>query len=140
MASFNKVIIVGNVGRDPEKRSTTSGKTVINFSVAVNNNTKLPSGDWKEETTWFRVVAFDKLAERVADRAKKGVSVLVEGRIQTSEYTNKEGAKVNSWEVIASDIRFLDRKPREDGGFSGAGDASSAPATASAVVDEEVPF
>lgn len=140
MASFNKVIIVGNVGRDPEKRSTTSGKAVINFSVAVNNNTKLPSGDWKEETTWFRVVAFDKLAERVADRAKKGNSVLVEGRIQTSEYTNKEGAKVNSWEVIASDVRFLDRKPREDGGFVGAGDASSAPAASSAVVDEEVPF
>ena len=139
MASFNKVIIVGNVGRDPEKRSTTSGKAVINFSVAVNSNTKLPSGDWKEETTWFRVVAFDKLADRVAERAKKGASVLVEGRIQTSEYTNKEGAKVNSWEVVASDIRLLDRKPREDGAPFSAG-ATDAPAAAAGVVDEEIPF
>jgi len=139
VASFNKTIIVGNVGRDPEKRNTNSGKAVINFSVAVNSNTKLPSGDWKEETTWFRVVAFDKLAERVFERAKKGASVLVEGRIQTSEYTNKEGAKVSSWEVVASDIRLLDRKPREDGGFTGAGSADVAPAAAG-VVDEEIPF
>ena len=81
--SLNKAMIIGNLGRDPEMRYTPNGQAVTQFTVAVNRNYKDASGEWKEETEWFRVVAWAPLAERTAEYLRKGRKVYVEGRLQT---------------------------------------------------------
>jgi len=81
--SLNKAMIIGNLGRDPEMRYTPNGQAVTQFTVAVNRNYKDANGEWKEETEWFRVVAWGPLAERTAEYLRKGRKVYVEGRLQT---------------------------------------------------------
>ena len=92
MASVNKVILVGNLGRDPEVRYLPSGDPVANVTIATSSKYKSKTGEMVEETEWHRVTFFGKLAEIVGQYLKKGRSVYVEGRIKTRKYTDKDGA------------------------------------------------
>jgi len=114
--SLNKAMIIGNLGRDPEMRYTPNGQAVTQFTVAVNRSHKDASGEWKEETEWFRVVAWAALAERTAESLRKGRKVYVEGRLQTRSWDDKDGQKRYTTELVASTVTALDSRPREDGG------------------------
>ena len=111
--SLNKAMIIGNLGRDPEMRYTPYGQAVTQFTVAVNHSHKDASGEWKEETEWFRVVAWGPLAERTAENLRKGRKVYVEGRLQTRNWEDKDGQKRYTTELIASAVTALDRAARE---------------------------
>jgi single-strand DNA-binding protein len=113
--SLNKAMIIGNLGRDPEMRYTPNGQAVTQFTVAVNRNYKDQSGEWKEETEWFRVVAWGPLAERTAEYLRKGRKVYVEGRLQTRNWEGQDGQKHYTTELIANTVTGLDPRPREEG-------------------------
>ncbi len=102
--SLNKVMIIGNLGRDPEMRYTPGGQAVTQFTVAVNRNYKGQDGDWQEETEWFRVVAWAQLAERSAEHLRKGMKVYVEGRLQTRQWEDQQGQKRYTTELIAIQV------------------------------------
>ena len=104
---FQKSIIVGNLGQDPEMRYTPSGKAVTNFTVAVNRKWTNHSGEQQEKTTWFRVAAWEKLAELCNQYLSKGRLVLVEGEVEASAYTSQEGEVKASLELTARNVRFL---------------------------------
>ncbi len=112
--SLNKAMIIGNLGRDPEMRYTPNGQAVTQFTVAVNRNYKDQSGEWKEETEWFRVVAWAALAERTAEYLRKGRKVYVEGRLQTRSWEGQDGQKHYTTELIANTVTGLDPRPRDE--------------------------
>jgi single-strand DNA-binding protein len=117
MASVNKVIIVGNLGRDPEVRYTPNGSAVCNVSVATTRSWKnKDSGDKNEETEWHRVVFYDKLAEIAGEYLKKGRSVYVEGRLKTRKWQDKDGAEKYTTEIIATDMQMLGSREGMGGG------------------------
>jgi len=117
MASVNKVIIVGNLGRDPEVRYTPNGSAVCNVSVATTRAWKnKESGDKSEETEWHRVVFYDKLAEIAGEYLKKGRSVYVEGRLKTRKWTDKDGVEKYTTEIVASDMQMLGSREGMGGG------------------------
>lgn len=140
--SLNKVMIIGNIGKDPEKRALPSGMAVTQFSVAVNGRKKGANGEWEDETEWFRVVCFDRLADRAADWLRKGKKVFVEGRLKTRKYTDKDGVERTSVEVVASNFASIDRRDGDEGGASAApAQAASTPADVDAVPGaEDDPF
>ncbi|HLB59378.1 MAG TPA: single-stranded DNA-binding protein [Bdellovibrionota bacterium] len=107
MAGVNKVIVVGNLGTDPEVRFTPSGAAVANFSVATSENWKDKSGQKQERTEWHRIVVWGKLAELCGEYLSKGRQVYVEGRLQTRNWEDKEGSKRYTTEVIAQTVQFL---------------------------------
>ena len=113
--SLNKVMIIGNLGRDPEMRYTPSGQAVTQFTVAVNRNYKGQDGNWQEETEWFRIVAWAQLGERAAEHLRKGMKVYVEGRLQTRQWEDQQGQKRYTTELIANQVTNLERRPREEG-------------------------
>ncbi len=120
MASVNKVIIVGNLGRDPEVRYTPNGGAVCNVSIATSRVRKnKDSGDKTEETEWHRVVFYDRLAEIAGEYLKKGRSVYVEGRLQTRKWTDKDGVEKYSTEIIANEMQMLGGREGMGGGASG---------------------
>lgn len=114
MASFNKIIIIGYLGRDPEIRYTPQGLAVCNFSIATTEKRKDRAGESQDVTTWFKITAWGKLAETVNQYLSKGKQVYVEGRLRQDEYTDRDGNKRASLDVTASEIHFL--SPRGDGG------------------------
>lgn len=107
MASVNKVILVGNLGRDPEVRYLPSGDAVANVTIATSSKFKNKSGEMVEETEWHRVTFFGKLAEIVGQYLKKGRSVYVEGRIKTRKYTDKDGVEKFATDIIANEMQML---------------------------------
>ena len=108
MASVNKVILIGNLGRDPELRYTTSGTPVANFTMATTDRWKDPSsGERKERTEWHRIVVWAKQAEIVNESLHKGKQVYVEGSLQTREWTDREGNKRYTTEVRAQRVQML---------------------------------
>lgn len=115
--SVNKCILVGNLGKDAEVRATNSGMQVASLRVATADRKKDQSGQWVDHTEWHSVTCFDKLAALMERFGKKGKQLYIEGKLQTREYTDKEGNKRWMTEIVASDIRLL----------SGARDAESAP-------------
>ncbi len=120
MASVNKVILIGNLGRDPEVRYTPSGSAVCNVGIATTRNWKnKDSGERQEETEWHRVVFFDRLAEIAGEYLKKGRPVYVEGRLRTRKWTDKDGVEKYTTEVYAENMQLLGG--REDGGGGGGG-------------------
>ncbi len=120
--AFCKLMIIGNLGRDPEMRYTPTGKPVTQFTVAVNQSTKnQQTGEWTEETDWFRVSVFGDRAERAAEQLRKGNRVFVEGRFRTREFEGNDGQKRTSLDVTADNVISLERRPRDDdAAFSGA--------------------
>ena len=130
MASFAQTIIVGNLGRDPETRHLANGDAVCNFSVAVTESWKdKNSGEKKENTTWYRVNAFGKLAEICGSYLTKGSQVMITGKMQTREW-EKDGVKRESWELKADQMQMLGG--RQDGAQGGGQQRSSPPAAAPA--------
>ena len=114
MASYNKVTILGNLGRDPEVRTTPAGHTVANFSVATTD--KWGQGEERQERTeWHRVVVWGKLAETCGEYLSKGRQVFVEGRLQSHSYEDSEGVKRYVTEIVAQRVEFLGRPNGENG-------------------------
>jgi single-strand DNA-binding protein len=120
---INKVILIGNLGKDPEVRFTPGGQAVANFNIATSESwTDKTSGQKVEKTEWHRIVVWGKLAELCGEYLKKGRQCYVEGRLQTREWTDKEGQKKYTTEVVANTVQFLGGGPgRADGGAGGAG-------------------
>ena len=117
MASVNKVILIGNLGRDPETRYTTGGDAVTNLRIATTETWKDKSGEKQEKTEWHTVVLFGRQAEIAGEYLKKGRSVYIEGRLQTRKYTDKEGVEKYSTEVVGDRMQLLGG--REGGGSAG---------------------
>lgn len=109
MASVNRVIIVGNVGQEPKTVQTRNGGTLTNFSVATSRTYKDGQNNTTEETEWHRIVAFGRLAEIVGQRLTKGSLVFVEGRLNTSKYTDKDGVEKTQTKIVAENVQFLDK-------------------------------
>ena len=107
MASVNKVILLGNLGRDPETRYTTGGDAVTNLNIATSEQWKDKSGEKQERTEWHRVVLFGRQAEVAGEYLKKGRSVYIEGRLQTRKYTDKDGVEKYSTEVVADRMQLI---------------------------------
>jgi single-strand DNA-binding protein len=120
MASVNKVILIGNLGRDPELRYTQGGQGVANFTLATNERWKDKDGQNQERTEWHRIVVWGKQAENCAQYLQKGRSCYVEGRLQTREWEDKEGNKRQTTEIVAQNVTFLGGR---DGAGRGAGTA-----------------
>jgi single-strand DNA-binding protein len=118
---LNKVLLIGNVGREPELRFTANGNAMTTFSVAVNRSYG-EDGARKEETEWFNVVTWSKLAELLGQHLKKGRKVYIEGRQQTRSWDGTDGAKHYRTEVVASQVLFLDKAQQGDPVFAGTGD------------------
>jgi len=137
----NSVHVLGNLGRDPELRHTQNGTAVCNLSLAVNESRKV-GDEWKEHVEWVRVVVFGKTAENCAKYLAKGKQAYVEGRMQTTKYTDKQGAEKYSTEVVANNVVFLGGGSGKGGEFS-----TSKPASAAAkdsaepeFYDDDLPF
>ncbi len=125
MASVNKVILVGNLGRDPELRYTPSGQAVANFSLATNESFTDKSGERQERTEWHRIVAWGKTAELCSQYLSKGRPVYIEGRLQTREWEDKEGIKRQTTEIVANTVQFLGGRGEGGGGGMGGGGGQS---------------
>ena len=135
MPGLNKVMIIGNVGKEPEMRFTANGAPVTSFSVAVNRFRPGADGERKEETEWFSVVAWNKLAEICNQFVGKGARIYVEGRLQTRSWDGQDGQKRYRTEIVANDVQFLDRKgaATEGGGGEAGGETDDFDA-------EDLPF
>lgn len=127
--SFNQVILMGNLTRDPELRQTPNGQSVCSFSLALNRSYKGSDGNWQEATDYVDVVAWGPLGERVAQYVTKGRPVLVNGRLQSRSW-EQEGQKRSKVEVVAQDVTFLGGRGEGGGSSSGGGFDQSVPASA----------
>lgn len=123
---FSKVIIVGNITRDPELRSTPSGTQVCSFSVAVNRNYRDGSGEQKENVSFFDCSAWGKSGEIIAQYAKKGSGILVSGRLEQRSWEDKEGQKRSRVEIVVEDFNFIGGVNGDGGSFGGSKSTSSA--------------
>jgi single-strand DNA-binding protein len=121
MASVNKVILIGNLGRDPETRYTTGGDAVTNLRIATTETWKDKSGEKQEKTEWHTVVLFGRQAEIAGEYLKKGRPVYIEGRLQTRKYTDKEGVEKYSTEVVGDRMQLLGGREGGAGGGGGGG-------------------
>lgn len=144
MTGVNKIMIIGNLGRDPEVRYSQSGNAVCNLSVAVTEKVKDGDG-WKDATEWFRVVTFGKTAENAGKYLAKGRQVYVEGRLRTQKYKDKDGVEKQSTEVIAYAIQFLGgggdaKKPGGPPSGSSAPSSNAPPMGDDGFIDDDLPF
>ena len=153
--SVNKVILLGNVGKDPEIRSTPGGTMVANFTLATSDRQKDAQGNWQDRTEWHNLVAFTRLAEIVRDYVKKGSKLFVEGKIQTRSWDDKEsGQKRYRTEIIVNDLSLLSGRDEGAGGYSRSSSSSSSGsnydqrpagghddfAQSAEISDEDIPF
>lgn len=137
--SVNKVILVGNLGKDPEVKYTPSGVPVAKFSLATNERYKDKSGEWQDRTEWHNIVAWQRLAEIVGEYVKKGSKIYIEGRLQTSSWEDKQsGEKKYRTEIVASDLVLLGGRGEGGGGGDFEG-RSSRGASAGASFDQRTP-
>jgi single-strand DNA-binding protein len=122
--TLNKMMIIGNLGADPELRYTPSGKAVTNLRVAVNDRSRGPDGEWVEETMWIRVEVWDQAAERAAEQLRKGNKIYAEGQLRAREYEANDGQRRTSLELRFARIQNLERRSRDEG-FTPADSGSS---------------
>jgi single-strand DNA-binding protein len=138
MASVNKVILIGNLGKDPEVRYAPSGSAICNVTLATSRQWKdKTSGEKQEETEWHRVVFYDRLAEIAGEYLKKGRPVYVEGRLKTRKWTDKEGVEKYTTEIVADQMQLLGS--REGMGEGEGGGSRSAPASRPAAASRPAP-
>jgi single-strand DNA-binding protein len=152
--SVNKVILLGNVGKDPEIRSTPGGTLVATFSIATSERSKDATGNWVDKTEWHNLVAFQRTAEIIRDYVKKGSKLYVEGRLTTRSWEDKDSKKkVYRTEIIVNDLSLLSGKEEGSGGSysrsTASFDQSAAPAASgatdeysqnTAIGDDDIPF
>jgi single-strand DNA-binding protein len=149
----NKVFLLGNVGKDPEIRTTSNGMTVASFTLATADRAKDPNGTWVDKPEWHNLVCFDKTADLVKNYVKKGSSIFVEGKITNRSWDDKEsGQKKYRTEIIVNELTFVggsksEGSPSSSGGYSSSRSASPAAAPAPAndyadqgITDEDIPF
>lgn len=123
--TLNKMMIIGNLGADPELRYTPSGKAVTNLRVAVNDRSRGPDGEWTEETMWIGVEVWEQAAERAAEQLRKGHKIFAEGQLRAREFEGRDGQKRTSLELRFARIVNLERRNRDEqgefGGYGGQG-------------------
>ncbi len=124
MASVNKVILVGNLGRDPEVRRMPSGDAMVNLSIATTDTWKDKGGERQEKTEWHRVVMFGRVAEVAGEYLKKGSQAYFEGRLQTRKWADKEGQDKYTTEVVADRMQMLGSRSGSGGGGGGESQSS----------------
>ena len=140
--SFNKIFIVGNLGRDPELRYTAQGTPVCSISMATNERRKDKNGEMQDQTTWFRITLWNRLAETASQYLQKGKQVYIEGRLRVEEYVDRDGKPRHSLEVFATDMQFIGsrgddvthERAASAGASSGPGDSQPD------LSDEDIPF
>lgn len=137
---YQKTIVVGHLGRDPEMRYTPSGVPVTSFSVATTRKWTNANGEQQEKTTWFRVTCWRKQAELAAQYLTKGQRVLVEGDIDASAWTDKEGSPRASLELTATTFRFMSSRGEAGEGGGGGGAPGGAPSEGFPVHEDDIPF
>jgi single-strand DNA-binding protein len=115
---MNKIMLIGNLGKDPEMNYTPGGTAITKFSLAVNRYKKSSTGERQEETEWFNIVAWDKLAETCNTFLHKGSKVYIEGRVQQRKYTDKNGIERYAFDVVVSDMEMLTPKSAQSGSSS----------------------
>ena len=141
MAGLNKVMLIGNLGADPEMRYTPSGAAVANFNVACNRSwTNRETGERQEQTEWVRVVTFNRLAENCSQYLSKGRPVYVEGRLQTRQWEDQQGQTRYMTEVVALDVQFLGGRGEGGGDFGGGGYSQGGPPQGGPVDADDLPF
>lgn len=118
MASVNKVILIGNLGKDPETRYMSNGDAVTNITLATTDNWKDKNGEKQEKTEWHRITFYRKLAEIAGEYLKKGKSVYIEGRLETRKWTDKQGVERYTTDIIANDMKMLGGGGKSDRGDS----------------------
>ncbi len=150
----NKVFLLGNVGKDPEIRTTAGGMTVASFSLATAERAKDAQGNWADKTEWHNLVAFQRTAEIVRDYVKKGTQIFIEGKIQTRSWDDKEsGQKKYRTEILINELSLLgggggrSEGSSSSGGYSSSRSSSSSPSPAPSndyadqgITDEDIPF
>lgn len=150
MASVNKVILIGNLGKDPETRYMSNGEAVTNITLATTDTWKDKNGEKQEKTEWHRVTFYRKLAEIAGEYLKKGRSVYIEGRLETRKWTDKNGVERYTTDIIASDMKMLGNRSgsgsfesppdqEEDNPVSGRSSPAKAPAGFDDM-DDDIPF
>jgi single-strand DNA-binding protein len=130
--SMNKMLIIGNVGSDPEMRYTPNGNPVTSFRVATNRRYTTGEGEQRDETEWFGVSAWNRLAETCNQYVTKGMKVYVEGRLTSSPYISRDGDPRAGNEISATEVKFLDRPERSGAGRPGEASGSASPGASSA--------
>jgi single-strand DNA-binding protein len=143
--SVNKVILVGNVGKDPEVKYTPTGTPVAKFSLATNEKYKDRSDEWQERTEWHNILAWQRLAEIVGEYVKKGAKLYIEGKLQTSSWEDREsGTKKYRTEIVARDLVLLGSQQNggdtEDRSNRNGDQRQSAYASSAEITDEDIPF
>jgi len=161
--SFNKITLIGNLGKDPELRYTPQGDAVCSFTIATNERKKDKSGEFQDVTTWFKVTLWRHQAENAAKYLSKGRQVYIEGRLGVEEWTDRDGKERYTLAVTATDMQFIgtradnagggeysgggSQRDDHDSGFTGTAPAassasagSSAPVSAPAAADDDIPF
>ncbi len=141
--SFNRIIIVGNLGRDPELRYTPQGTPVCTFTMATNDRRKDKSGEMQDQTTWFRITLWNRQAETASQYLHKGKSVYIEGRLRVEEYTDRDGKPRHSLEVTATDMQFIGSRndePAQERAASTSASSSGGPSEPAELSDEDIPF
>lgn len=136
MSDLNRVMLIGRLGRDPESRYMPNGKAVVNFSVATSERWK-KDGEAQERTEWHNIVAFEKLAEIIAQYLKKGAQVFIEGKLQTRKWQDKDGKDRYTTEIVASSMQMLGGRPQQERQESS---PSSRSPTAADPFDDDIPF
>ncbi len=138
--SVNKVILIGNLGKDPELRYTPSGTAVASFSLATNERYKDKEGNWQDRTEWHKIVAWQRLAEIAGEYLKKGRTCYIEGRLQTRSWDDKEsGQKKYSTEIVANDLVLLGGQGQGQGGGGRDHDEEAAPARSRSASASQAP-
>ena len=146
MSGVNKVILIGNLGSDPQVRYTPTGTAVANFNIATTERYNNKAGEREERTEWHRIVAWGKLAEICQQYLKKGKQVYIEGRLQTRQWEDQQGQKRQSTEIVAQNMQMLGRAGESGvAGGGGGGDFASQempsePAPQTASTDDDLPF
>ena len=139
--SVNKVILVGNLGRDPELRHTQSGRAVANFTLATNERWKDREGQQQERTEWHRIVCWDRLAEICAEYLQRGKQVYIEGRLQTRDWEDKDGNKRYTTEIVTTNMQMLGRRGEQGTEPAEAPPPLDAPPPGpSGGADDDIPF
>ena len=143
MASLNKVMLIGNLGKDPEVRYTAAGTAVASFSVATSEKYKNKSGEWEEKTEWHNVTLWARLAEIAGEYLAKGKTVYIEGRLQTRKWQDRDGKDRYTTEIVGEKMQMLSGKGEGGGNRQGAGRSESqepAYEEPSFNPDDDIPF
>ena len=140
MSSINKVILIGNLGADPEVKYSQSGKAVASFRIATTETWKKQDGSKEEQTEWHRIVAFARLGEICGEYLSKGSKVFIEGRIQTRKWQDRDGNDRYTTEIVAREMKMLGARGESGGGSGGGNRQSDEPPWPEPAMGDDVPF